>query len=510
MCENHAPASNSRLSRRGLLSSAAAVTTASALAVFEAPAGAATRTTTRTFTGTFTGVNTPDWHYLPFRVPAGVRSIHVSYEYPKTDTGLGFSANVIDIGIFDPSGHQLGNQAGFRGWSGGARKSFYLSRTAATPGYIPGPMTPGVWNVILGPVAIVPPGVSWTVSVTLRFAPQGRVFRPTPAPVAVPGTRSAWYRGDMHLHTVHSDGRRTQPELIAAARDAGLDFIGSSEHNTHSAQLSWGQHTPSDFLVINGEEVTTRAGHWIAMGLPANSWVDWRYRPADDQLRKQTARVRRLGGIAFACHPFVPIPSTKWDFGYDYAAMDAVEVWNGPWTHDDDVTVLGWHGLLVNGRRVVAIGNSDSHHEGQLVGLPQTVVRSRDLSVQSIIAGIRAGRAWIAESRAVDLRMSATAPGKSAVGIGSTASAATTDLVRVRLTVTGVPGCAAQLWGATGVVGGGVADGSGRVVVDAQVPTAAKFVRAEVRRLDAAPTPNLLEGTLAGPMVALTNPIWLS
>ena len=40
-------------------------------------------------------------------------------------------------------GKGLGNAAGFRGWSGGARRHFRLSHHWATPGYLAGPITPG-------------------------------------------------------------------------------------------------------------------------------------------------------------------------------------------------------------------------------------------------------------------------------------------------------------------------------------------------------------------------------
>ena len=64
----------------------------------------------------------------------------------------GLSRNVLDLGIFGAAGHDLGNAAGFRGWSGGARDGFVISSTHATPGYLAGPIEPGVWAVALGPV----------------------------------------------------------------------------------------------------------------------------------------------------------------------------------------------------------------------------------------------------------------------------------------------------------------------------------------------------------------------
>ena len=369
-------------------------------------------------------------------------------------------------------------------------------------------MTPGVWHVLLGPYAIVPPGTPYRVTVTLHFGPQGPRFEAAPAPIAVPGTGPGWYRGDMHLHTVHSDGKRTQPEMIAAARAAGLDFIGSSEHNTSSASYHWGRHTPPDFLVINGEEVTTRSGHWLAMGLPAQTWIDWRYRAADDELQRFTDQVRAVGGIAIVAHPFNPVPSIRWEHGYDYAGIDAIEIWNGPWTGDDQTAVEHWHGLLAEGTFVPVVGNSDSHVDAQKVGLAQTVVRLGSLSTAEVIAAVRAGHAWVAESSAVDLTFTASLGGRTA-SCGDRLDAAATDLVDVLLTASGVPGSVAQIRGPVGVLAGAAADASGRVTVTAQVPAGvAPFVRAEIRRPDDVVV-SPVDDMPAAQMVALTNPIFL-
>lgn len=504
MCEHRSHPRG--VDRRGLMRAGAGITTVAALARFE-PA-AAGESSTQTFEGTFTGVGTPDWHYLPVEVPKGVREIEVAYTAPETNTGLGFSVNVVDIGMFDPSGHDLGNAEGFRGWSGGARDGFSISRTAATPGYLAGPMAPGVWHVILGPVAIVPPGVDWSVTVTLHFGEPERKFRPNPAPRSVPGTGPGWYRGDLHLHTVHSDGRHTQPSLVAEAQAAGLDFLVSTEHNTSSATYTWGEHTPEDFLVVNGEEITTRGGHWLAVGLPAGAWIDWRYRPEDGELQRFTDQVRGLGGIAIAAHPFVPIPMTKWDFGYDFAGMDAFEIWNGPWTLDDQFGVEHWHAMLVAGKFVPAVGSSDSHHSGQQVGRAQTVVHTTDLSTGAVVEGLRSGRSWVAESSAVDLDFTARLRDR-VVSCGERLDAGPLDQVTVRLTVRCEPGNLAQIHGPLAPLAGGIVDDSGEITLEATVPAATtRFVRAEVRR-PTGEVPSPLEGAPGATMVALTNPIFL-
>ncbi|MFB6990157.1 hypothetical protein [Streptomyces sp. NPDC056304] len=62
------------------------------------------------------------------------------------------------------------------------------------------------------------------------------------------------------------------------------------------------------------------------------------------------------------------------------------------------------------------MGNSDTHLEGQL-GIPQTVVFAEELNIEAILAAIRAGRSWIAESADADVTFAAHADGH-VVGVG--------------------------------------------------------------------------------------------
>ena len=482
----------SRLDRRALLLAGAGTVATAPLLVFE-PAEAG-RSRTKVMKGHFDpGVE--DWVYRPFTVPPGVREIEVSYTYNPTNVGP-TTLNVVDIGIFGPAGTDLGNADGFRGWSGGARRSFRLSRTRATPGYLPGRITPGRWKIALGPYQITAPGTPYEVTVTLHFGRKGPSFQPAPAPtVATPAVPKSWWRGDLHVHTVHSDGSQTQAEVLGYAAAAGLDFIGTSEHNTSSATETWGRYVSDDFLVIPGEEVTTRAGHWLATGLPHGTWIDWRYQPEDEKLGEFTQEVRDLGGLSIACHPYQAGTGIGWRFGYDFADVDAVEVWNGPWGADDEQTVKTWHSLLSKGVFKPAVGNSDTHKQSQTIGLPQTVVRADGLSVESVIAGYRRGSSWIAESSGVELDFTATLDG--VIGqCGDHVPAGPGQEVAVHLWVTGVPDCMATLYGpGTARVLGTAAAVDGTITLDTTVKDVA-FVRAEVRR-----------GTA---MVALTNPIFLT
>jgi len=452
----------------------------------------------------------PDWVYLPVEVPDGVGELAVRYRHNRPPTPPGVPGNVLDIGVFDergggpeepPAGPGM---AGFRGWSGGARDRFAISRSAATPGYLPGPIGPGTWRVVLGPYTVAPQGLRWEVDVTLGEGPPGSAFVPDPAPERAAGRGRGWYRGDLHTHTVHSDGTSTPAELAAAARAAGLDFVASTEHNTASANLDWGRHAGPDLLVLDGQEVTTRDGHWLALGLGPGAVVDWRYRAADGGLGRALAGLHDRGGLAVAAHPFCPFPGCGWAFGYQ--GLDAVEVWNGPWTPDDQAALEAWDRMLaagaLAGRFLPAVGGSDAHGSGDRVGLPHTVVLADGLDRRSILDGLAGGRCWLAGSAAVGLRLEAAARGRSA-GIGERLAVPDGQRVAVRLEVRGAAGCLARLCRAGGpVLEAGLGAGDTATVEWTTIAGPGAWVRAEVRRPPSA-------GGAPGAMVALTNPVLL-
>jgi hypothetical protein len=450
------------------------------------------------FSGRF-GFGIYRWAYLPFDVPPGVQRIRVSTSHE--DFSVGVARNVLDLGIFGSAGYDLGNATGFRGWSGGARDGFVIASNYATPGYLAGPIEPGTWAVALGPVVLSPWGMAWEAHVTMereeRSEPLAEcepvvAFRPPPS---VSGAR--WYRGDLHLHTVHSDGQRDPDEMAAAARASGLDFIVSTEHNTNSANRAWLTHRTGGLLVIPGEEVTTRHGHWLAVGLSPGAWIDWRYGPSDGVFPRFAAEVRAAGGLVVAAHPSVPVPGSAWEFGFDH--VDALEVWNGRWNLDDELSLRIWQRLLRQGRRVVAVGGSDSHGQHQQVGSPQTVVHADGLSAPAIVGGLRCGRSYLARSCDVALELTASGDGRVA-GPGQTLQVPPDGLVTVTAVISGAPGTSVALITAAGRVRQATVGPSARLQWELDAASAG-FARLEVREAQRRPL---------GSMVALTNPVWLA
>lgn len=205
------------------------------------------------------------YQYVPIDVAAGTEALTISYRYSGDD-----GTNVIDLGLFEPGSLALGTSS-FRGYSGGARRTITVGRTAASPGYRAGPLPSGEWHVLLGLYKVAPGGVNVDIDVTESREPGAGDERTSRAvharpDTAPPRTGPLWYSGALHLHTTHSDGSIVPGAVADAAQAAGLDFIVITDHNntTHTREAM-----PAAPLHIVGEEVTTPGGARQRLGIAA-------------------------------------------------------------------------------------------------------------------------------------------------------------------------------------------------------------------------------------------------
>jgi hypothetical protein len=169
-----------------------------------------------------------------------------------------------------------------------------------------------------------------------------------------------------------------------------------------------------------------------------------------------------------------------------------------PWQADNEAALAEWGRSLAvdlrHGRWRPAIGNSDTHLEGQLA-IPHTVVLADELSPDAILAGIRAGRSWIAASDAVDLSCTVRA-GSRVAGIGGRLRTGGEPAV-VRLDVRGVPSGTVSVHTEQGQAYRASLPETGSGTVEWHTTAeASAFVRVEIRHPD-------------GTMAAVSNPILL-
>ena len=111
-------------------------------------------------------------------------------------------------------------------------------------------------------------------------------------------------RADLHIHTLASDGVSSVAEVLDQAVRRGLDVIAIGDHErvdaAHAARRMAGERGLA-VQVIVGEEITTRGGHLLALG------IEQRIRPWGS-LKSSVARIHEQGGLAIIAHPLVPYP----------------------------------------------------------------------------------------------------------------------------------------------------------------------------------------------------------
>jgi hypothetical protein len=312
---------------------------------------------------------------LPFTMPPDTESLSVAYRYPRyRESGADNAAftsrqeiNVIDIGLIAPDGSQAGA-------SGSDKRELFLSETAATPGYRPQPLVPGEWRILVGAYRVAAEGV--TVEYTLSFTPKRRRL----------------LKGDLHAHTIASDGVLTAEELGGRALRHGLDFLAVTDHN----QMSSTDALPRipGLTMIPGVEWTHYQGHAGFLG------IDRPYDPpfftnAPDEARGRFESARRRGALIIVNHPFEEGCGFQLDM--NDLPFDCLEVWNGP-MREANLRAIGlWQGLLAAGRRVPICGGSDYHRDTPFTfpGGPTTCLYSESPGTSDILTALKQGHAFV-------------------------------------------------------------------------------------------------------------------
>lgn len=339
---------------------------------------------------TVTHADTYSERFYPFTVPEGATALRLAFEVDPQRVG--------------PHGQAIGallhGPAGFRGTPGRVEMPARIGPDGASPGLIPGPLEPGTWRIEVSRNYVLEgPPCTYRLRVWLEDQPDAAPLPPPRAlPTAIPGTGPGWYRGDLHMHTHHSDGWWSVADLWRAVRERGLDFFMLTDHNTLSGQAEVAALATGNVLPIPGIEVTMRHGHLLALGVETP--IDWRVGRDGRAIREVLRDVHAAGGVAIIAHPGAdgsPIcHGCRWELlDVDPRHVDALEVWNSKWQTDEDNerSLQFYDDWLARGFRVPISGGSDEHGERPSFGpgVPTTHVYARELSRDAILAGIRAG-----------------------------------------------------------------------------------------------------------------------
>jgi hypothetical protein len=140
-----------------------------------------------------------------------------------------------------------------------------------------------------------------------------------PGRIALAAADDGTIPGILHVHTSRSDGLSSPDEVAAAAARAGLKFLVFTDHGDATRPPDPPAYR-SGVLCLDGVEVSTSGGHYVAIDMPASPY------PLGGEARDVVEDVRRLGGFGIAAHPDSPKPQLRWA---DWTApFDAIELLN--------------------------------------------------------------------------------------------------------------------------------------------------------------------------------------
>ena len=329
-----------------------------------------------------------------FNVHEGACRVAIAFDFEPKHPGTGPMANEISLSLFDPE-----TSRGAR--HNNADQSVVLTHTSATPGYTPGAIQPGEWTVFVDTHRILPPGgIAYTLDIHVEDEAGDVAPTPRYEPASVAPRGPGWYRGDLHGHTLHSDGWWDIPDFIASARKRGLDFVTLTDHNTVSGHAQALSLAGDDLLVLGGMEMTTFYGHCLSVGL--DTWREWRVR--DGETMVDVAR-RHLdaGALFIIAHPMSRGHPYCSGCNWQYLEMmpgiaPAVEVWNGVWSprkRNQEALHL-FYSWLDQGHRLVATTGTDIHGPPPENYRPgYTHIYAEVLSRDALLDGLRRGRAFL-------------------------------------------------------------------------------------------------------------------
>jgi predicted metal-dependent phosphoesterase TrpH len=351
--------------------------------------------------GTIKGAQNHSFIDLPFDVPQRVHRLTVDVHYTDRE-----KQTVLNTEISDPYR--------FRGTSGSNKSHFTLGESDATPSFLPGAIPAGKWKLTLA-VSNIRPTMTSSYEVDIYFD------RPIDDVAFVDhplNPKPGWYRGDLHMHTGHSDGSCPSQSgqsipcpvflTVESAAKRGLDFIAITDHNATSHYDALRELQPyfDRLLFIPGREITTTAGHTNLFG--TMRYLDFHVGDmATPDINALARQAHNLGGILSINHADSPgaeiCRGCRWEPStpVDMRLVTAVELINGGDGEGLFPSYEFWNKQLENGYRPTAIGGSDNHRpewplaQPGSVGSPTTVVQASDLSVPAILDGIRAGHVFI-------------------------------------------------------------------------------------------------------------------
>lgn len=232
------------------------------------------------------------------------------------------------------------------------------------------------------------------------------------------------FKGDLHMHSFHSDGKDSPAIVASACRKIGLDFMAVTDHQRYFPSLEAQKAfagVPLDLCIFAGEEVHPPDNPVHIINFGGNSSLNEYAKQNEAAYRKEVAdiqkklsglpedvdrfqyasclwafeKIRQYKGISIFCHPYWrPNEQYTPDGPLTTALLtnrpfDAFELIGGYPRREIESNLLQvarYHDERLKDGEMAIVGSSDAHgvNTGELFGWYYTIVFSPSLSLQDL------------------------------------------------------------------------------------------------------------------------------
>lgn len=194
---------------------------------------------------------------------------------------------------------------------------------------------------------------------------------------------------DLHSHSRFSADGVAEPEaMIAEAKRKGLHGFAITDHNTCACVDYFEQRgylnaegTPvNGILIIPGQEITTSAGHLLALGvrIPDLKGIS----PQD-----AITIIHNLGGLAIPPHPYDFFRAGIREPVLETLDIDGLEVFNAATTFKR----YNKHAFEYAQRRGLPMTAASDAHDHPALGTAYTILEAEEFSVKGVLNAIKKG-----------------------------------------------------------------------------------------------------------------------
>ncbi len=237
------------------------------------------------------------------------------------------------------------------------------------------------------------------------------------------------FKGDLHMHSIRSDGREAPAYVAAACRQIGMDFIAITDHRQYAPSREAAAAFTGlavDLRMYPGEEVhpPDNPVHMINFG--GSFSLNEIFREETERYQAEVAalaaelvdipegvdryttascewcfrQIRAGGGLGIFCHPYwfsqhrYDIPENLVTLLLERQGWDALEVIGGYHLNEvesNHLQVARYHEERARGKRIPLVGVSDAHgcNRDDLFGWYYSIVFSPTPTLPALVGSVK-------------------------------------------------------------------------------------------------------------------------